>query len=431
MIQNNPLCDFRGLPRFSEFQVENIKPAIDYLLNQAEKVIEEVSMRQESTWENAVDPVMMNMDRLRRAWGQVGHLNSVVSSAPLRSVFNELLPKVTEFYSRLSQNKKIYQCFKDVYAAGQNQFLSQERKRYLQNELRDYRLSGVDLLEHEQNRYQELSKKLALLSAKFSDNVLDATDDYVLNVEEYKRLEGLPDAILFEAKARATSLDQPGWSFTLKAPCWIPFMESCTDRNLREQMYHAYVTRASEYGKKAFDNSRIIVDILSARHEKAKLLGLDSFAHLSFATKMAAEPQRALDLMAELSDMARDRAVSEFEMLSDYALSRLGMRDLMPWDISFVAQKIKEERYSFKDEDLRQYFPLRKVMLGLFDLLGSLYGISVLVEKKKAWDPNVQLFAVNDQAGNLIGYFYMDLFARDGKRPGAWMDDAIGRWKTE
>jgi oligopeptidase A len=430
MMKHNPLCDFAGLPRFSEFQVVDVKPAISSLLDQAEKVIEQVSLQQESTWDNTVEPVMRSMDQLRRAWGQVGHLNSVISSEPLRSVYNELLPKVTEFYSRLSQNKKIYQCFKDVSAA-QKPLLSQERKKYLDNELRDYRLSGVDLGEREQNRYQDLSKRLASLSALFSDNVLDATDDYVLNVEERSRLEGLPAAVLFEAKAKASSLDQEGWSFTLKAPCWIPFMESCRDRSLREEMYHAYVTRASEYGNQTFDNSTTIVDILSARHEKAKLLGFDSYAHLSFATKMAAEPQRALDLMAELSDRARHRAVSELQMLSDYASSHLGMQDLMPWDISFVAQKIKEERYSFKDEDLRQYFPLRKVVEGLFDLLEDLYGISVVDEKTKAWDPNVKLFAVSDRAGSLLGYFYMDLFARDGKRPGAWMDDAIGRWKTE
>ena len=431
MIQNNPLCDFRGLPRFSEFQVKDVKPAIDYLLDQAEKTIEKVSMQDESSWDNAVEPIMTSMDQLRRAWGQVGHLNSVISSEPLRSVFNELLPKVAAFYSRLSQNKKIYQCFSDVYAAQQKQLLSQERKKYLENELRDYRLSGVDLGEREQNRYQELSERLASLSAKFSDNVLDATDDYVLNVEDDNRLEGLPDAILSEAKVKANSLDQEGWSFTLKAPCWIPFMESCVDRSLREEMYYAYVTRASECGKDEFDNSTTIIEILSARHEKSKLLGFDSFAHLSFATKMAVEPQRALDLLKQLSDRARSRAVSEFEMLNDYASSRLGMHDLMPWDISFVAQKIKEERYSFKDEDLRQHFPLRKVMSGLFDLLGSLYGISVADQPTTSWDPNVQLLAVNNRAGNLIGYFYMDLFARDGKRPGAWMDDAIGRWKTE
>jgi oligopeptidase A len=208
-------------------------------------------------------------------------------------------------------------------------------------------------------------------------------------------------------------------------------MESCVDRDLREEMYRAYVTRASDCGESQYDNSNTIVEILGARHEKARLLGFDSFAHLSFATKMAVDPKRALDLMTELSQKARPQAESEYETLKDYAVLHLGVSELMPWDISFVAQKIKEERYTFKDEDLRKYFPLKKCIDGLFDLLNSLYGVSILEKEAKAWDAGVKLYQVKDRADHLIGYFYMDLFARDGKRSGAWMDDAVGRWKTD
>lgn len=431
MIQNSALCDFKELPQFSKFKVEEVAPAIKYLIDQAEKSIGKVSSQGKNTWNDTVEPITAAVDQVSRAWGQVGHLNSVINSEDLRAVYNELLPEVSDFYTRLSQNKKIYQNFKSVYEAQGANKLNGERKKLLENELRDYRLSGVDLADSEQKRYQELSKKLASLSAKFSDNVLDATDHFALDVTDFDRLQGLPEAIISEAKAKAASLGKDGWSFTLKAPCWVPFMESCFDRKLREEMYRAYVTRASDFGESQFDNSAIITNILSARHEKAKLLGFDSFAHLSFATKMAADPKRALELMTELSQKARSRAEAEYQMLIEYASSYLGISDLMPWDISFVAQKIKEERYTFKDEDLRQYFPVKRCIDGLFDLLSSLYGVSVAEKQGELWNPSVKLYELKDRADHLIGYFYMDLFARDGKRSGAWMDDAVGRWKTD
>ena len=431
MIQNNVLCDFKELPQFSNFKVDGVAPAIKYLIEQAENSIKQISSQNEHTWNSTVEPITAAVEKVSRAWGQVSHLNSVISSEDLRAVYNDLLPEVSDFYSRLSQNKKIYRSFRNVYETQGVDALNGERKKLLENELRDYRLSGVDLEESQQKRYQELSKNLASLSAKFSDNVLDATDHFTLDVTNFDRLEGLPEAIISHAKAKAVSLDKDGWSFTLKAPCWVPFMESCVDRKLREEMYRAYVTRASDCGESQFDNSSVITDILGARHEKAKLLGFDSFAHLSFATKMAVDPKRALDLMTELSQKARSRAELEYQMLIDYASSHLGISDLMPWDISFVAQKIKEERYTFKDEDLRQYFPLKRCIGGLFDLLKSLYGISVVEKSGEVWNPSVKLYELKDRSDHLIGYFYMDLFARDGKRPGAWMDDAVGRWKTD
>ena len=431
MIQNNVLCDFKELPQFSNFKVDGVAPAIKYLIEQAENSIKQISSQNEHTWNSTVEPITAAVEKVSRAWGQVSHLNSVISSEDLRAVYNDLLPEVSDFYSRLSQNKKIYRSFRNVYETQGVDALNGERKKLLENELRDYRLSGVDLEESQQKRYQELSKNLASLSAKFSDNVLDATDHFTLDVTNFDRLEGLPEAIISQAKAKAVSLDKDGWSFTLKAPCWVPFMESCVDRKLREEMYRAYVTRASDCGESQFDNSSVITDILGARHEKAKLLGFDSFAHLSFATKMAVDPKRALDLMTELSQKARSRAELEYQMLIDYASSHLGISDLMPWDISFVAQKIKEERYTFKDEDLRQYFPLKRCIGGLFDLLKSLYGISVVEKSGEVWNPSVKLYELKDRSDHLIGYFYMDLFARDGKRPGAWMDDAVGRWKTD
>jgi len=384
MIQNNALCDFKEIPNFSNFKIEDIRPAIQFLIEEAEKTTEQVASQKESNWNETVEPLTAAVDRLNRAWGQVGHLNSVVSSDDLRQIYNDLLPEVSEFYSRLSQNKKIYQSFENVYNAKIEGNLNIERIKLLENELRDYRLSGVDLDEAKQERYQELSKKLASLAASFSDNVLDATDHFVMHVADVDRLVGLPQAIISEAREKAASLGKDGWCFTLKAPCWIPFMESCVDRNLREEMYRAYVTRASDCGASQYDNSNNIVEILSARHEKAKLLGFDSFAHLSFATKMAVDPKRALELMTELSQKARSRAESEYEMLKDYAASHLGVSKLMPWDISFVAQKIKEERYTFKDEDLRQYFPLKRCINGLFELLNSLYGISVVEKRGKS-----------------------------------------------
>ncbi|MCH1423618.1 MAG: M3 family metallopeptidase, partial [Burkholderiales bacterium] len=301
MIQNNALCDFKEIPNFSNFKIEDIRPAIQFLIEQAEKTTEQVASQKESNWNETVEPLTAAVDRLNRAWGQVGHLNSVVSSDDLRQIYNDLLPEVSEFYSRLSQNKKIYQSFENVYNAKSEGNLNIERIKLLENELRDYRLSGVDLDEAKQERYQELSKKLASLAASFSDNVLDATDHFVMHVADVDRLVGLPQAIISEAREKAASLGKDGWCFTLKAPCWIPFMESCVDRELREEMYRAYVTRASDCGASQYDNSNNIVEILSARHEKAKLLGFDSFAHLSFATKMAVDPERALDLLTELS----------------------------------------------------------------------------------------------------------------------------------
>jgi len=426
---NNALSKFSSLPQFVDFKAEDVKPAITYLVKQAEESIEYVLKKDERDWSNSVEPIMIAVDRLKRAWGQAGHLNSVISSEKLRAAYNDLVPEVSEFYSKLSQNKKIFQRFKDV--AANSHLMGAQREKYLKNELRDYELGGVGLNESEQKIYQDLAKKLASLSAQFSDNVLDATDDYSLNIQDSEKITGLSVALLDDAKARAVLDGKEGWSFTLKAPCWVPFMESCANRDFRQEMYRAYVTRASDCGKSEYDNSQTILQILVARREKAKLLGFESFAHLSFATKMAEKPQEALNLLKQLSQSARARAESEVTMLKTYALDKLGIEELMPWDVSFVAQRIKEERYSFKDEDLRQHFPLSKVISGLFELLNRLYSISVSEEPAETWDPSVKLFSVNNQEGELIGYFYADLFARDGKRPGAWMDDAIGRWKTD
>jgi len=427
----NPLEDFSALPRFSDIEPSIIKPAVDSLLSNAKSSIDKVVSSSALSWEDTVFPITASVDRLSRAWGQVSHLNAVSSNPELRSIFNEILPSVTEFYTTLSQNKDLYNKLLVLRQSDEYEKLSEEQRKVLENELRDYQLSGVGLDVEKQRDYKELSKELAAQSAKFSDNVLDATDAYQLHVPDEERLSGLSEAHLSDAKDRADKKNLPGWVFNLQAPSWIPFMESCEDRELREEMYRAYVTRASAKGDPAFDNSEQIISILRARSRKAELLGFETFADLSFATKMASGPKDAISLLNELSRKAKPFADKELSELKEYAKERLQISDLKPWDVSYVAQKVKEERYSFKDEDLRPYFPVSKVMGGLFELLHQLYGVSVVEEKVDVWHPDVTFFSVRGPDDETLGFFYADLFARDGKRSGAWMDDAIGRWKRQ
>ena len=431
MSKQSPLHHSDSIPVFEQFKVSQVKPAITDLLQQAQTAINLACSQQNVSWDETLQPVSKAVDQLQRAWGQVSHLNSVMSNDELRKVFNELLPRVTEFFSRLSQNQEMYgQCVK-LAEGSQYKLLDEEKKKSLNDELRDYKLGGVGLKGKEQRQYLEVSKQLATLSAKFNDNVLDATDDYTLTVTDYEVIKNLPKSVVSEARKKSESMEIDGWVFTLHAPSWAPFMESCTDRSLREEMYRAYVTRASELGNDEFDNSQNIVQILANRRVKAELLGFQSYANLSFETKMARGPEEAIELLTELSRRARPRAKTELTLLQEYAKEELQITDLQAWDISYVAQKIKKEQYSFNDEDLRKHFPLRKVLTGLFRLVQKLYGISIEEIVGDVWHPSVKLLSVSDSSGDTIGYFYMDLFARKGKRSGAWMDDAVSRWRSK
>jgi oligopeptidase A len=424
----NPLLDFTGLPRFGEIKPEHVTPAIDALLAENRALVARLTQDQEApTWENVVRPLHDANELLNRAWGQVEHLNAVMNSPELRDAYNENLPKLTQYFSELSTDRGMFSRFKLLRAAPGFEALSSEQKKVLENELRDFRLGGAELPETERARYLELSEGLASLSSRFSDNLLDATNGFAHYTQSRHEVRGLPDDVL-EAAAEAAKEDgASGWKFTLHAPSYSPAMQYAENRELRETMYRAYVTRASEFGKPEWDNTEPMAEILRLRRELAALLDFDSYAAYSLEPKMAKSPQQVLDFLHQLADQAKPYAERDLAELRDFAGQELGLGDLQAWDVGFASEKLRVSRYAFSEQEVKQYFPEDHVLLGMFKLVETLYGLRITPWTAPVWHADARFYRITDAAGELIGHFYVDLYARPSKRGGAWMDDAITR----
>ncbi len=436
---SNPLLDFSGLPRFAEIEDEHITPAIDLLLKENRAVVEKVrGDDRPPTWKNFVQPMVDASERLSRTWGQVSHLNSVMNSPQLREIYNENLPIITQFYAELSQDLLLFEKFKQLRGSGEFDQLTPTRKRIIENELRDFRLGGAELPSDKKQRFLQIQEELSSLSSKFNDNLLDATNAYSLFIEDAETVAGIPADVLQTAKELAAADSKAGWKFTLHMPSYLPVLQYAENRDFRGKMYRAYATRASELDDQVGadkDNMPLINKILVLRLEAAQILGYENYAEVSLATKMATSPQQVLDFLGKLAVKAKPYAERDLQALRQFAAEKLDLPELEAWDLAYVSEKLREERYAFSDQEIKQYFPEDKVLAGMFKVVEKLYGIRIVSAAASSniqcWHPDVKFFDIHDANGQLIGQFYLDLYARPTKRGGAWMDDAVTRRRIE
>ena len=427
----NPLLDFSGLPRFDEIRAEHITPAIAHLLAEAEAAVAAAEAVSPVTWDSFVVPLDDATERLARAWNQVTHLEAVVNTPALRGAYNAQLPKVTRFWSALGQNLALYRQYRALADAPEAVHYDDARRKVLENALRDFRLGGAELPDAQKARFAEVKEELAALSAKFSQNVLDATDEYEFWIKDKQHLGGLPADVVAAARAAAKADDEPGWKFTLQMPCYLPVQAYADDRALRETLYRANAVRASELGgNEALDNSALIDRILALRMELAGMLGFDSYAAYSLATKMADTPDEVLRFLRDLAARAKPHAQRDRAELEAFAREHLGLDTVEAWDLAYASEKLKQARYSFSAQEVKQYFTEPAVLKGLFGVIGDLYGLRVEQDAAPTWHPDVRFYRLVDDQGTLVGQFYLDLYAREGKRGGAWMDDCRNRRDT-
>ncbi|KVZ44434.1 M3 family metallopeptidase [Burkholderia ubonensis] len=432
----NPLLDFSGLPRFGEIRPEHVTPALDTLLADANRAVDAASASATpATWADVVEAVERATEPLGRAWGVVGHLNAVADTPELRAAYGENLPRVTEFWSSVGQNLALYEKYKAIAASAEYATLSVERKKILDNALRDFRLSGAELPEDQKPRFAELQEQQAALSKAFSDHVLDATNAYAYVAQDEAELAGLPGDAIEAAREAAQKDGKDGWKFTLHFPSYFPVLQYADNRALRETLYRAYATRASELGpqygggKAEWDNTAIVADELKLRREEAQMLGYRNFAEVSLAPKMAESPQQVVAFLEDLATRARPHADQDWDELRAFAAKELGLAELAPWDVAYAAEKLRQQRYAFSENEVKQYFPEPAVLKGLFTVTETLFGVRIKADDAPVWHKDVRFFRVENRDGSLVAQFYLDLYAREGKRGGAWMDDARSRAK--
>ncbi len=424
----NPLLDFSGLPRFGDILPAHVAPAVDKLLEEAREAVAH-ALRPEvpAEWAAFIAPLEDANERLGRAWGQVSHLHAVLDSPELREAYNAGLPKVTQYWTELGQNQALFEKYRALRASAGFAALSAARKRIVENALRDFRLGGAELPAADKRRYAEIQEELAALSSRFSENVLDATNAFWLVIDDERRVAGIPVDELAPAREAALKDGKQGWKFTLHAPSYIPVMQYAEDRALRQTMYRESVTRASEFGKPEWDNTASIGRIVALRGEEAKLLGYASFAECSLVPKMADSPVQVLEFLDDLARRARPFAEQDAAELQAFARSELGIDCLEAWDVAFASEKLRAKRFAFSDQEVKQYFPETQVVPGMFRLVETLYDVRIGEAQAATWHEDVRFFEVRDASGAMIGQFYLDPYARETKRGGAWMDDAIAR----
>jgi oligopeptidase A len=423
---DNPLLDFTGLPRFAELKPAHVTPAIERLLAEARAAVARAEHARPA-WDEFVTPLEDANERLGRAWGQVAHLHAVMDSPALRAAYNENLPKVTQYWTELGQNQALFEKYRALSASADFSALCPARQRIVENALRDFRLGGAELPADKKPRYAQIQDELARLSAKFAENLLDATNAWTVVIEDEQRLAGIPADVLEAARLP----EGRGWKFTLHMPSYLPVMQYAEDRALREEMYRASSTRASEFGNPEIDNTPLIARILPLRHEAARLLGYANYADVSLVPKMADSPSQVLGFLEDLAVRARPYAERDLEELREFAREELGLERLEAWDIAYASEKLRQKRYAFSDQEVKQYFPEDAALAGLFRLVKTLYGVRATPATAPVWHQDVRFFDLRDAQGTLVGQFYMDLYARDTKRGGAWMDDARARRRRE
>ena len=423
----NPLLQFASLPQFDQIKPEHVSPALDSLLSAGKQTVEALATNTEMpSWQNFALKLEDMDEKISRAWSQVGHMNSVVNSPELREAYNDNLAKLTDFYSDLAQDERLYAKYRAIKNSADFIKLNSAQQKIIANEVRDFKLGGAELPADKKGRFKAINEELSKLAAKFEENVLDTTNEYALYEADTTRLAGIPEDVLQAAKDAAEADKKEGFKFTLHFPSYIPVLQYADNRALRETLYRAYATRASEFGKPEFDNTSIITQLLKLREEEAKLLDFNNFAELSLATKMADSPAQVIDFLQDLAKKAKPYAAQDMRELTAYA-KQLGIMDMQAWDVSYVSEKLREDKYAFSDLEVKQYFPEAKVMAGLFKVIETIFGVFVKKTSAPTWHKDAQFYEITDHSNKLIGQFYLDLYARNNKRGGAWMDEAITR----
>jgi oligopeptidase A len=432
---SNPLLAHTELPLFSQIKPEHVVPAIDQLLAEARATVEScLNATDRYTWKNLIEPIENAEDRLGKAWSPVSHMNSVVNSDELREAYNACLPKLSAYSTEMGQNEALFKAYKSIAESEEYATLDTAQQKIIRNALRDFHLSGIDLDADKKQRYKEISQELSQLASNFEENVLDATNAWSKLITNELDLTGLPASALAQARQTAEQNGREGWMITLQFPSYHAVMTYADNRELRREHYEAYATRASDLGPHAgrWDNSEIMEKLLALRHEKARLLGFENYAELSLAKKMAEKPDDVMNFLEDLADKSWRQARRDLAELRDFARTYYGVGDLQAWDIGYYSEKMRQHFYQLSQEEVKAYFPVTKVLPGLFAVVEKLYGLRIAeIHDFDSWHPDVRFFEITDNNGDLRGRFFVDLYARPKKRGGAWMDDCVGRKKID
>jgi len=425
----NPLLNDHELPPFSAIRPEHIEPAIDQLITDGRRLIETLTAETgAATWDGFVQPIEEEDDRLARAWSPVSHLNAVMSSDALRTAYNACLPKLSEYATEVGHNEALYRTYKQVYETDD---LDSAQRKMLSNALRDMHLAGVDLPPQAKARYKEISRQLSQLSAKFEENLLDATNAWQKQVTDVQALDGLPESAISLARHLAEERGVDGWVITLDLPSYLPIMKHAHCRDLRLEVYEAYTTRASDQGPHAgrWDNTQVIEDLLNLRHEQAQLLGFNNFAEVSLEPKMARSTTEVMVFLEDLAQRCAPQARKEMQTLQAFARSNGGPEQLEAWDVPYWSERLRQSEYAISDEEIKPYFSLDRVLLGMFQIAERLFDVRITqaAEKAEVWHPDVRFYQILNSNDELIAQFYLDPFARQKKRGGAWMDVCTNR----
>jgi oligopeptidase A len=408
VTEPNPLLDFSGLPRFRAIRPEHVTAAVDRVIAENREARERLLAQPAFNWDNFAQPLEDMNERLNRLWSPVSHLNSVMNNEALRQAYNENLPKLSEYYTELTHDERLYAAYKQIAANSGFAAFSAAQKKIVENTLRDFRLGGAELPPVKKARFKEIQKELSALSSTFSENVLDATQAWDLRIVDERDLAGLPDDARALARQSAEGQGIPGWRFTLEQPSFLAVMTHADNRDMRRLMYEAYVTRASDRGPNAgkWDNTPLILKILRLRREAAALLGYRNYAEYALQTRMAKKVPEVLAFLHDLAARAKAAARRDFEELTTYAADKHAIGRLEAWDIAYYGEKLQHAKYHFAQEDVRPYFPAARVVTGMFRVVERLYGIRI-DEKPDAetWHPDVRFFEIHDEVGELRGRF--------------------------
>jgi oligopeptidase A len=432
---NNPLLDFGGLPRFRQIQAAHVKPALESLLVEARALREQLLTEADGfSWDSLVQPLEDMNEKIQRMWSPVAHLNSVMNSDDLRREYDACLPILSAYSSEVAQDERLYRAYKQVVNSDAYPLLEPAQQKIIDNTLRDFRLAGAELSGNDKKRFAEIQQELARLGSTFQNNVLDATQAWHLHITKDSSLVGLPEFARDMASQAAKEKDLDGWCFTLDGPSYLAFMTYSDQRDLRRQMYEAYVCRASDQGPNAgkWENGKVIDQMLALRREAAVLLGFDNYGEYSLATKMARDVAQVMEFLGDLARRSRPAAQREFDELAAFAKNHDGTSPLESWDIAYYSEKLREQRYAFSKEELRPYFAESQVLPGMFEVIHRLYGMTVVpLADVEVWHDDVKAYEIRQDNGAVRGRFYLDLYARPKKRGGAWMDDCISRKRQD
>jgi len=431
MTNSSQRLSVQVLPKFSQLKPEHIRSIIEQAISNCKKTLTQVLINnQRFTWQNLVMPLDESDDILTKLWSPVSHMNSVVNSDTLRQAYEECLPLLSEYSTFVGQNQALFEAYQQLSQSDEYPTLSIAQQKVVDNALRDFTLSGIALNDEDKKRYGKIVTRLSELSSTFGNNVLDATQAFTVTIDDESDLTGLPESAKEAAYSRAKAKEQTGYLFTLDMPSYLPVLMYCDNEKLREALYCGFVTRASEEGPNGgqFDNSAIMNELLALRHELAQLLGFDNFAQKSVATKMASSTEEVLSFLEDLAIKSKHQGEQDIKELTDFARENFNQQDLQAWDIGYYSEKLKQSRYSISEEELRPYFPEKTVISGLFEVVNRIFGLTIKQRNDiDTWHSDVTFYDVFDQKNQQRGSFYLDLYARDKKRGGAWMDDCIGR----